>query len=143
MSRHIGIVYVGALLIVAAGCSLDSFSLWPISPRDHKQIVAGSVDQVSAKLQEGLSEAGIVVLVKHKNEERRLFCQTKSGTRYCLMLNEEKTKGSDSTIVTMWDKAVDEPSWRLVVKILTAPVPASDDSLRLSDAADQKEIPRE
>ncbi|HWG41890.1 MAG TPA: hypothetical protein VN688_03820 [Gemmataceae bacterium] len=143
MSRRIGIVCACALLVAVAGCSIDSFSVSLIGSVSHRQVVAGSVEQASLKLQEGLTEAGVVVLVKPQDEGTRLFCRTKSGKMFCLLLNQEKTKGSDKTAVTMSERAVDEQFWGMVVKILKTPLPTSDDSLRLLDATERNDITRE
>ncbi len=46
MSRHVGALCAGALLLAAGGCSLDSFLVSFQEPGGKRQVIAGSVDQV-------------------------------------------------------------------------------------------------
>ncbi len=143
MSRFMGIVCASALLVAVTGCSLDSFALSFLGPCGNKRVVAGSVDSVSARLQEGLSEVGIAALATRQDGEVRLVGVAKSGTMFRLMLNRERTKGPEKTAITVrWDRAADEQFWRLVGKILEAPAPSSDNSPDLQEGMDRKSANR-
>lgn len=135
MSRCLGITSAGVLLLAAIGCSLDSFLASSAGSSGPKQIAAGSVTEVSAKLQEGFSEAGISVLAKQVGTEMRLAGRTTSGNIFCLHLYGEKVAGKDKTLVHVkWDREADEAFWRMVLELLATPASDSSDSSEPSDA---------
>jgi hypothetical protein len=134
MFRSLGMAGAGVLLLAAVGCSLDSFVVPYVGTARRQQLVADRLDRVSARLQEGLSDAGITVLTKPVGSEMRLAGMTKSGKVFCLHLYAEKDGGADRTLVRVkWDREADGPFWDLVCK-LVAP-PASEPA----DAADGNE----
>ncbi|HZU38510.1 MAG TPA: hypothetical protein VFA18_21475, partial [Gemmataceae bacterium] len=57
MRHSLGKVCAGVLLLAAAGCTLDSFLNRQVVVWGPKVVVPGTVDEVSAKLRDGLSEA--------------------------------------------------------------------------------------
>jgi hypothetical protein len=109
----------GALLLAVAGCSLDSFLAPLPGLSGRQQVVADKLERVSARLQEGLGDAGITVLTKPVGPEMRLAGMTKSGKVFCLHLYAEKAGGADRTLVRVkWDREADEPFWQLVVSLV-------------------------
>jgi hypothetical protein len=131
MSRCLGVAIAGVLLSAVAGCTLDSFLVPSAVVYGPKVVVAGSVTQVCAKLQDGLSDAGIMVQMNRVGSDLRLAGRTKSGTVFCLHLYEKKDKeaGGPKTLVRMqWDRGGDEEFWQMVVKMAAAPKAGSDDS---------------
>jgi hypothetical protein len=135
MSRYLGITSAAVLILAVIGCSLDSFLIAPTGLTGQKQVVAGSVAQVSAKLEEGFSEAGISVLTKQVGTEIRLAGQTKSGKIFCVHLYGEKVEGKDKTLVRVkWDRDADDEFWRMVLKLVATPAPDSKDNLGPADA---------
>ncbi|HZY85250.1 MAG TPA: hypothetical protein VFE78_10500 [Gemmataceae bacterium] len=125
MSRCLGAATAGVLLLAVAGCSLDSFlTPFPGTP-DPRQVVAAPLAQVAARLEEGLSEAGVPVLTKPVGREMRLAGMTKSGKVFCLHLYAEKVAGADRTLVRVkWDRGADDPFWQMVLEL--AATAASD-----------------
>jgi hypothetical protein len=122
MSRWLAIVCAGALLSAAAGCSLGSFTVALAPPGGPKQVVPGTVAEISARLQAGLSDAGIAVIAKRQEQEVRLVCRAKQGRMHCLILKPDKAKGGEKTVVTVnWDREADERFWQMIVGMLTAP----------------------
>jgi hypothetical protein len=127
MSRSLGAATAGVLLLIVAGCSLDSFlSPFP-GPPDPRQVVAAPLQQVAARLVEGLSEAGVPVLTKPVGREVRLAGMTKSKKIFCLHLYAEKVAGADRTLVRVkWDREADEPFWQLVLELASTAAPDAD-----------------
>jgi hypothetical protein len=121
MSRHLGMVCASTLLFALTGCSGGSFLTSAANPAGHKQVVAGSIDQVSTLLETGLSEAGVTVLTKRLNGEIRLAGMTKSEKVFCLYVKRQETDGGPKSAVTIrWDRQSDDPFWQNVVAILSA-----------------------
>jgi hypothetical protein len=110
------------VLLVAAGCSPDSF-LVPFAGTGGQQVmVEGSVDLVEARLQDALSDAGATALPKRKGQDLCLIGMTRSRKVFTLVLSREKAEGSDKTRVRVqWDREADEEFWRKVVQPLAAP----------------------
>ena len=134
MSRSLGVTGAGVLLLAVAGCSLDSFlAPFPGAP-NRQQLVAGKLEQVAARLEEGLSDAGVSVLTKRVGPEMRLAGMTKSGKVFCLHLYAEKAGGADRTLVRVkWDREADGPFWELVCKLAATPASDPDDAPGASD----------
>jgi hypothetical protein len=128
MSRCMGMVCAGAVLLAGAGCPLQSFLTMPGGPVC-KQVVPGLPGQVAATLETGLTDAGIHVVRKRLDAEVRLAGQAKSGKVFCLDVKREKADGGPTTAVTVrWGSDPDEQLWQLVVTILTAPAPEEEAS---------------
>jgi hypothetical protein len=119
MSRCFGWTWSAVLLLAVAGCTLDEFVLPQIVVSGPKQVVSGSVSQVAAKLQDGLSDAGIVVQPKQVGGDFRLAGMSKSGTVFCLHVVEKRGPGGTRTLVRMqWDRGGDDELWKLIGRIL-------------------------
>ncbi len=125
MFRSLGLAGAGVLLLAAVGCGPGAF-LAPFPGTSHRQqVVADKLERVSARLQEGLSDAGVSVLTKRVGPEMRLAGQTKSGKVFCLHLYAEKEGGTDRTLVRVkWDREADEAFWQLVCQLVAAPAEA-------------------
>src|SRR6185437_2741544 len=72
MCRCLGKACAGVLILAVAGCTLDSFLLPGSVVYGPKLIVAGTVGEVSARLQDGLSDAGIMVVSKRVGDDFRI-----------------------------------------------------------------------
>ena len=127
MSRGLGVAIVGLLLSAVAGCTLDSFLSPSIVVDGPKTVVSGSVSQVTAKLQDGLSNAGMEIYpIKRVGSQVRVAGIKNSQTVFCLYLSEKRVAGSNQTLVRMkWDRGGDEELWQTVLKILATPAPAA------------------
>jgi len=127
MSRSLGLAGAGVLLFAVLGCGPGAF-LAPFPGTSHRQqVVADKLERVSARLEEGLSDAGVSVLTKRVGPEMRLAGQTKSGKVFCLHLYAEKAGGEDRTLVRIkWDREADEAFWELVLSLLGPPGDAKD-----------------
>jgi hypothetical protein len=125
MCRCLGRACAGVLLLAVAGCTLDSFVAPQSVVYGPKQVVPGTVAAVSAKLQDGLSEAGIMLAINRVGADLRIGGVSKTRTAFCLHLREKKVDGAIKTLVRMqWDRGGDADLWQLVLKILST----SDDA---------------
>lgn len=133
MCRCLGKVWAGVLILAVAGCTLDSFLLPGSVVYGPKLIVAGTVGEVSATLQDGLSDAGIIVVSKRVGDDFRIAGKVpKTSTAFCLHLSEKKIGGSVKTLLRMqWDRGGDDELWQRIQAILTTP---TDDGGRASKA---------
>jgi len=122
MFRCVGLAGAGVLLLAVMGCSPGAF-LAPFPFTSNRQeVVADKLERVSARLEEGLREAGVSVLTKRVGPEMRLAGQTKSGKVFCLHLYAEKEGGADRTLVRVkWDREADEAFWQMVVSLVAPP----------------------
>ena len=121
MCRCLAGLCAGVLLLAACGCTLDSFLLPQSVVYGPKQVVPGSVAEVLAKLQDGLS-ADMMLGVRRVGSGYRIASVWKSHLSFCLHLSEKRVDGRAQTLVRMqWDRGGDEELWQLVLKILNAP----------------------
>ncbi len=124
--RHcLGRVCTGVLLLTAVGCMGDSFLGRQIVVYGPMVVVPGSVSEVSAKLRDGLSEAGLLLNSKWVGSDYRLSSTWKTHTVFCLHMKQMKDKDASHGIKTQvrmqWDRGGDDELWQLVLKILKAP----------------------
>jgi hypothetical protein len=118
MCRCLARVCAGVLLFAAAGCTLDSFLAQHICVYGPQQIVISPADEVSATLQTGLSEAGIVSVVNRVGDDLRVGGVYQKRTAFLLHLREQKVKGRLQTVVRMqWDYGGDKELWQLIQRI--------------------------
>ncbi|HTU90148.1 MAG TPA: hypothetical protein VMF69_08755 [Gemmataceae bacterium] len=123
MSRRLGIVCAAALLFVVLGCSASSLLLSRTGSGGKRQVVAGSVNDVAARLKATLNKANIIVAVYPADEDTvKLNGQTKPGQRFSLVLKRQATNHGENTVVTIeWENDADEDFWPLVVNLLAQP----------------------
>lgn len=122
MCRRVGRGCAAALLLALSGCSLGSFLLSAPGSGSKPQVVAGSVDQVSANLEATLDRAGIAVTASRQGQDVRLAGTTHSGKKFALVLKREKTAGEERTAIAVeWERGADEKFWLGVVELLLAP----------------------
>ncbi len=134
MSRLPGMACAAAVVFAVAGCVLDSFPT-PIGSGCPQKVVSGSLNQVSALLEDGLREAGVSVLTKRVGSEIRLAGMTASGQVFCIHLYGEKKSGAEKTLVRIkWDRAADEPFWQMVLRLVATPASDSSDASNAGDA---------
>jgi hypothetical protein len=125
MSRRTGTVCAAALLLAAVGCSAGSFLLSWVGSGGKQQVVSGSVDQVSARLQAALRKIDIIVAVNPLGDGSVKLCgETKGHKQFALVLKRHQTSGGESTTITLeWVADADEEFWLNVVKLLVEPEP--------------------
>jgi hypothetical protein len=125
MRRCLGKACAGVLMLAAAGC-FDTFLSQQVVVYGPKVIVPGTVGEVAAKLQDGLSDAG-VLKTKRMGNDFRICSMWKKRTVFCLHLTQKKDAGGNKTLVRMqWDRGGDEELWQYVLKILNAPAENDD-----------------
>jgi hypothetical protein len=126
MTRLVGVVCAGVLLL-AAGCLPDSFRLPFSAPPSSRFVVAGSVGQVEAHLQEALAAAGVGVVRQLEGDDLRLAGKTSRNIFFCIHLRPQSGPGEEKTRITVqwdrWDQNADEEFLRTVVQPLTTPAP--------------------
>jgi hypothetical protein len=119
MTRGVGVVCAAALLLAAAGCSLGSFLVSATGSDGKQQVVAGSVDEVSARLQAALGHVGVSVTANRQGEDVRLVGATSTGKKFALVLRRQKTEAVERTAIAVeWEKEADEKFWLAVVGLL-------------------------
>ena len=129
MPRCLGMAIAGALLFASSGCTLDEFLVPTAVPYGPRTVAVGSLSRVCAKLQDGLSEAGIMVQMNRVGSDLRLAGISKTRTVFCLHLSAKKDVDGTKTVVRMqWDRGGDEELWQLILKILATPSAGSNDS---------------
>jgi hypothetical protein len=112
----------GVLLFAVAGCTVDSFLNRQIVVYGPKLIVPGTVADVSAKLRNGLSEAGLMLNTNRMGPDYRIVSQSSSGKVFCLHLQQLNEEDGIKTRVRMqWDRGGDKELWQLVLKTLNVP----------------------
>jgi hypothetical protein len=121
MCRCLGKACTAVLLLAAAGC-LDSFLSLQRVVYGPQLVVHGTVEEVAAKLKDGLNETGILLQTGRKADDYRISSVWKSRFVFCLHLSPQKGAVGTSTLVRMqWDRGGDEELWQLILKILNAP----------------------
>lgn len=121
MCRCLGKLCAVLLILSGAGC-LDSFLSRQVVVYGPKVVVPGTVDEIAAKLKDGLNETGILLHPKRVGKAYRIASQWKSGLVFCLHLSPKEGGKGDSTLVRMqWDRGGNEELWQLILKILNAP----------------------
>jgi hypothetical protein len=129
MSRCLGMAVAGALLLAVCGCSLDAFLAPSAVPYGPKTVAAGSLSRVCAKLQDGLSDSGIMVQMNRVGSDLRLAGISKTQTVFCLHMSGQKDATGNKTLIRMqWDRGGDDELWQLILKILASPTPVPDDT---------------
>jgi hypothetical protein len=125
MSRHVGASLAVALLLAAGGCSpLQSFLVSLNGPGGKQQVIAGSVDQVSADLQAALGRTGVIVKATPEGQDVRLSGLTRNGKKFALLLKRQKEGGLENTAVSIvWEGEEDEQFWFTVIQLLMASHP--------------------
>jgi hypothetical protein len=119
MTRRVGVACAAALLLAAAGCSLGSFLVSATGSDGKQQVVAGSVDEVSARLQAALGHVGVAATADRQGEDVRLAGVTRSGKKFALVLKRQKTENVERTAIAVeWEKEADEQFWFAVVNLL-------------------------
>jgi hypothetical protein len=128
MARRLGIVCAAALLFAAAGCSASSLFLSWVGSGGKQQVIAASLDDVSAHLQASLNKIHILVAVNPMDEDTvKLNGQTKSGKRFALVLKRQKTVNGERTAISIeWEQEADEQFWATVLELLVAPPPTAN-----------------
>ncbi len=121
MRRCLGKACAGVLLLAVAGCTLDSFLNPQIVVWGPKVTVSGAVTEVAMKLRNGLSEEGLLLRTNRMGSDYRISSQWKSGTVFCLHLQQVSEEDGVKTRVRMqWDRGGDKELWQLILKILNA-----------------------
>jgi|GEM_PF-6314996 hypothetical protein len=119
MRHSLGKVCAGVLLLAAAGCTLDSFLNRQVVVWGPKVVVPGTVDEVSAKLRDGLSEAVWPLRTNRKGPDYRIAGIWKSSTAFCLHLKQmNDTDGVKTRVRIHWDRGGNQELWQLILKIL-------------------------
>jgi hypothetical protein len=120
MFRRVEIVCAAVLL--AAGCASSSFLVALTGSGGKPQVIAGSVDQVSANLQAVLGRVGVSAQASRDGEDVRIAGTTKSGKKFAIVLHRQLTDSGEKTAVSVqWEQEADEQFWLSVVQGLTGP----------------------
>jgi hypothetical protein len=110
----------GCLLFFLAGCTPSSFflNLGMTTGPAQQHVVAGSPEAVSLMTQAALGRMGLFVKATKEGQAIRLTSSTRSGKRFSLVLDSQKTEGMEQTSIALhWEKDGDETFW---MQFLTA-----------------------
>jgi hypothetical protein len=132
MSRTLGILCAGALVLATAGCTLDSFFLSLTGSASRKeQTVALSVDQVKASLRTTLGNSGIVMVSESRDGEAvYLKGKTPNGKEFKFVLQRQKSDNADRTLVAFeGDKEAETLLWGAAIMSIMQPPPAPQQQL--------------
>lgn len=122
MRRCLGRACAGLLLLAVAGCTVDSFLSRQVVVWGPKVTVPGTVAEVAAKLRDGLGEQGLLLRTNRVGTDYRISSLWKSGTVFCLHLQQMNDEDGSKTRVRMqWDRGGDKELWQLVLTLLNAP----------------------
>jgi hypothetical protein len=130
MLRRAGSIVAAAVLAAVTGCTPGSFLVALQGGNGKQQVVAGSVDQVSANLQAALGRLGISATATRQGEgDIRLSGVTKKGKQFYLVLKRKQTDAGERTAISVeWADGADEEFWLSVVQLFTAPPPSVNQS---------------
>jgi hypothetical protein len=124
MSRCLGVLCAGVLAVAAAGCTVDSFLMPSLTTFKRHQAITGTVPEVSRRIEDGLSDAGILVITKQLDDgERRLAGQDKqSGRVFCVHLYGKKVGKVDKTMVSIeMDNGANDAFWQMILGFAAGP----------------------
>ncbi len=133
--RHcLGKVCAGVLLLTVTGCTLDPFLNRQVVVWGPKVTVSGTVPEVAAKLRDGLGEQGLLLRTNRTGSDYRISSQWKSGTVFCLHLQQMNDEDGTKTRVRMqWDRGGDKELWQLILTLLNAPSDEDSSAKRQSE----------
>jgi len=97
MSRPLGILCAGVLVLATSGCTLDSFFLFGGSSR-REIVVVGSVSQCASSLQASLNQRNIMVTQQRNGEEVRLS-GVFEGKKFAFILQKQKSDTGEKTVI--------------------------------------------
>jgi len=112
----------GVLLLATAGCVFDSFLNRQVVVWGPKVTVPGTVGEVAAKIRDGLGGEGLLLRTNRMATDYRISSQWRSGTVFCLHLQQINEEDGVKTRVRMqWDRGGNKELWQLILKTLNAP----------------------
>jgi hypothetical protein len=122
MRGCLGKACAGVLLLAVTGCTLDSFLNRQIVVWGPKVTVSGTVAEVAARLRDALGEGCFPLKTNRMGTDYRISGHWKSGTVFCLHLQQMNDEDGIKTRVRMqWDRGGDQELWQLILKTLNAP----------------------
>jgi hypothetical protein len=123
MCRPVGGVFA-ALLLAAAGCTLDSYVVSFTGLVGSTRVMVGSVDDVSANLQAILGRVGVRAMATREGKEVHLAGVTKSGKKFVLVLKQQYAGGGQHTAVSIeWEDGADNSFWLNLLELMASPPP--------------------
>jgi hypothetical protein len=126
MSRSLGIVCAGALVLATAGCTLDSLFLSFTGSNRKEQEVTVSVDQVSASLHATLASRfpGLKIEDSRQGEELHLKGMTNTGKKFEFIVLRRRSQFGDRTVVAFeGDKEAEALLWFVAINGVVNPAP--------------------
>src|SRR5436309_2165570 len=125
MSRSLGVVCAGALVLATAGCTLDSLFLsWIGSSNRKEQAVTVSVDQVSASLHATLGNRFPEIKIEdsRNGEELHIKGVTRTGKKFEFIVQRQKSDFGDRTVVAFeGDKEAEGLLWLAAISAIVNP----------------------
>src|SRR5262249_17529510 len=113
MVRLLGVVAAGTVLVLTAGCSLDSFTL-SARGKGKETMVQGSPDELRIALGTQLQQMGVAVNVSRPRADTiKMVGKTQRGDKFVLYLkSQSKGEQGDRTQMRVeWDNNADEDFW--------------------------------
>jgi hypothetical protein len=125
MVRPIGLLCAGTLLLLATGCTLDSFSLALTGESMRReQTIPGSLDSVSAAIRAALDQQRLVFSYSKTEDGLLLSSATSTGQRFFLALRRKKTAQGEQTVVRIeWVKDANPEFWQALLGVIASMPP--------------------
>lgn len=104
MFRAISLVCAGGLLLVAAGCSLDSFGLVFGGKGKPDLVIQGSPEVVALSFQSVLSNRGLMAIAQKNGDRTVVRASTQQNQQFFLVFDKKKTdKGEATRVQVDWN----------------------------------------
>jgi hypothetical protein len=120
MVRIFGVVVLGALVGLSAGCSLDSLT-FSATTKGKPEVLNGSPDMVRFTVEGVLQKCGLLYKSSRSSANTiKIATQTRSGDKFNLYLKQQKGEpGAEKTLLSIeWEKNVDERFWIEVLQLI-------------------------
>jgi len=114
-----GVVFAGALLVVTAGCTPDSFTLLA-THKSKEQIMPGSPQSVSMAIEGGLGQMGLLLnRSTPRSDTIRIDGRSPVGERFALFFRKPKGEPGEKTVMRIeWEKNGDDVFWGNLIQIV-------------------------
>lgn len=125
MIRGTGFLHAGLLLVMTAGCSLDSMTL-SFNGGTKDFVYPGKLENVFTQIQLTLPGLGVTAKTERYTEMYRITGVTPRGQKFVLTLKSVKAERPELEQTSLridWEKTADDQMWLQLLKALQTPAP--------------------